>query len=67
MVLPFCAAGAMLYIGLLMLIDPGAFLGLMEQTARALRNFEHALQRIPWRDAPQRIDRSPHTPKISVP
>ncbi len=62
MVLPFCAAAAMLYIGLLMLIDPDAFMTLLDQTASALRNFERALQRFPWREVPwQQIERTPRT------
>jgi hypothetical protein len=60
MVLRICFAAGLLYIGLLMLIDPDRFLGLTDQVACGLRNFQHAWQRLPWREsAAERVRRGP--------
>ena len=45
-----CVCGPLLFIGLLMAIDPASIARLSEMVARALHNFEHGLRGFPWQE-----------------
>jgi hypothetical protein len=43
-----CVCGPLLYVGLLMAIDPASVVRLSGMLARALRNLEHGLRGFAW-------------------
>jgi hypothetical protein len=45
-----CFFGPVLYLGLLMAIDPASTARLLETFIRGMHNFEHALRRFPWQE-----------------
>ena len=53
-----CVCGPLLYIGLLMAIDPASIVRLSEMVARALHNFEHGLRGFPWREHFQEFEQA---------
>jgi hypothetical protein len=45
-----CSCGPLLFIGLLMAIDPASIARLSGMVAHALQNFEHGLRGFPWQE-----------------
>jgi len=61
----FCFCGPLLYIGLLMAIDPASFVRVAETLSRELRTFEHRIRGLQWGPflEPQSIHVSPRARK----
>jgi hypothetical protein len=51
-----CVCGPLLFIGLLMAIDPASVFRLSGAVARALHRFEHGLRGFPWQEHVREIE-----------
>jgi hypothetical protein len=61
-----CACGPVLYIGLLMLIDPASFVISLRALAGVLRTVEHRFHGYQWQEQLQEPDANPPSPTVRL-